>query len=209
MSRKIQVLGVQTGRGPNNQTPVRLELNDFLNDPDRKNLYLLGLESMMQKPQSDMKSWYQLCGIHGRPYTPWDGEAGTRGKEYGYCTHSSVRDPFHCYSVFFAHANGSAGLVLDLVCFPPDHVVFIMLRHHDCRHRPCMFISVFPGPRPRSNLNSVQTWPLLSRRWSRTFWRSWPSSQLGQRKTVSSRRLRFSGSREYLIQFNQKRKEKT
>jgi tyrosinase len=93
MSRKINITGVQTGRGPNNQTPVRMEITEFLKNADFKNLFLLGLESLMKKPQSDMKSWYQIAGIHGRPYTPWDGESGTRGKEYGYCTHSSVSDP--------------------------------------------------------------------------------------------------------------------
>jgi tyrosinase len=92
--KKTIVRGVQVGVGPDNQTPVRLELNTFLENPDRKNLYLLGLERLQSRPQSDMKSWYQICGIHGRPYLPWDGEADPRGaKPGGYCTHSSVRPP--------------------------------------------------------------------------------------------------------------------
>ncbi|KAF8243965.1 Di-copper centre-containing protein [Wilcoxina mikolae CBS 423.85] len=90
-TKKINISGVQGGRGPNNQTPARLELSTHLQDPDRKNLLLLGLERMQARPQNDPKSWYQVAGIHGEPYKPWDGEADARGrKPGGYCTHSSV-----------------------------------------------------------------------------------------------------------------------
>ncbi|KAL8967389.1 MAG: hypothetical protein Q9183_002944 [Haloplaca sp. 2 TL-2023] len=37
--------------------------------------------------QSDVKSYYQLSGIHGRPFAPWDGVALER--ELGYCSHTS------------------------------------------------------------------------------------------------------------------------
>ena len=90
-TQKININGVTAGRGANNAMPQRLELSTFLEDADRKNVYLLGLERLQARPQSDMKSWYQIAGIHGRPYTPWDGEADQRNtKPGGYCTHSSV-----------------------------------------------------------------------------------------------------------------------
>lgn len=93
-TKKVNIGGVQGGRGPNNQTPARLELSTYLQDPDRKTLLLLGLERMQARPQSDPKSWYQVAGIHGEPYRPWDGEADSRGrKPGGYCTHSSVCTP--------------------------------------------------------------------------------------------------------------------
>jgi len=90
-SKRIVINGVQQGVQPNNKTPVRLEINDFLRDPDRKNLYLLGLEHLQKRPIGDMKSWYQVAGIHGRPFTAWDGVGDSNGdKQYGYCTHSSI-----------------------------------------------------------------------------------------------------------------------
>lgn len=93
-TEKINITGVQAGRGPNNSTPVRMELRTFLADADRRNLYLLGLERMQARPAADMKSWYQICGIHGLPFTPWNGEVGPDGsKVSGYCTHSSVCAP--------------------------------------------------------------------------------------------------------------------
>lgn len=93
-TKKINITGVQAGRGPNNSTPVRMELRTFLADADRRNLYLLGLEHMQARPLADMKSWFQICGIHGLPYKPWDGEVGPDGtKSSGYCTHSSVCAP--------------------------------------------------------------------------------------------------------------------
>lgn len=87
----IPITGVQAGVGPNNQTPQRLEINDHLSNSDRKNLLLLGLERMQGYDTTDLKSWFQVCGIHGRPYTPYNGEGDGQGrKPGGYCTHSSV-----------------------------------------------------------------------------------------------------------------------
>jgi hypothetical protein len=56
MAKVIPITGVQAGRGPNNQTPVRMEINDFLADADRQNLLLLGMEQMQTRSQKDPKS---------------------------------------------------------------------------------------------------------------------------------------------------------
>jgi tyrosinase len=38
-----------------------------------------------------MQSYYQIAGIHGMPYSPWDGVKGINDFQYGgYCTHTSV-----------------------------------------------------------------------------------------------------------------------
>lgn len=78
---------------PNNGIQPRLELRQMQQQqPDMFNLYLLGLRHLMQVSQSDYLSWYQIAGIHGRPYIPWDGEtsrAGPAGFGGGYCTHVS------------------------------------------------------------------------------------------------------------------------
>lgn len=89
-TKKINITGVQAGRGPNNQTPARMEINTYLENADRRTILLLGLERMQARPQSEMKSWYQIAGIHGRPYTMWDGEGNNGQKPGGYCSHSSV-----------------------------------------------------------------------------------------------------------------------
>jgi len=66
----------------------RLEMRDLqANRPDQWNLYLLGLRRFMQTDQSNKLSYYNIAGIHGRPYRSWDNVAIQRSA--GYCTHVS------------------------------------------------------------------------------------------------------------------------
>ncbi|KAG9607898.1 Di-copper centre-containing protein, partial [Aureobasidium melanogenum] len=82
---KIPVTGV-TGNG----IQVRMELRTMQQQyPDMFNVFLLGLRSFMQMDQSDPLSYYQIAGIHGRPYVPWDGIGTAPGFGGGYCTHTS------------------------------------------------------------------------------------------------------------------------
>ncbi|KEQ58869.1 Di-copper centre-containing protein [Aureobasidium melanogenum CBS 110374] len=82
---KIPVTGV-TGNG----IQVRMELRTMQQQyPDMFNVFLLGLRSFMQMDQSDPLSYYQIAGIHGRPYVPWDGIGSAPGFGGGYCTHTS------------------------------------------------------------------------------------------------------------------------
>ncbi len=53
---------------------------------------------MSSNKQANIQSLFQLGGIHGLPYIPWDGATG--GKAWddstqwgGYCTHGSVLFP--------------------------------------------------------------------------------------------------------------------
>jgi tyrosinase len=62
--------------------------NDF---PDQWNLYLLGLKDFQEVDQLDPLSYYQIAGIHGLPYRPWNGVEGNQVT--GYCTHSSILFP--------------------------------------------------------------------------------------------------------------------
>ncbi|PSK46330.1 Tyrosinase [Elsinoe australis] len=85
----------------NNGVQTRLELRTMQREqPDMFNLYLIGLRRMMAVPQQNALSYYQIAGIHGRPYIQWDGEAPERrqsdnaqapadGWGGGYCTHVS------------------------------------------------------------------------------------------------------------------------
>jgi len=84
----IATTGV-TGNG----VQVRMELRTMQQQfPDMFNLYLLGLQEFKNVAQNDPLSYYEIAGIHGRPYTAWDGQTsngGASGYGGGYCTHTS------------------------------------------------------------------------------------------------------------------------
>jgi len=67
----------------------RLEIRELQKNEDQFNLYLLALESFMAKPKTDPRSYYQISGIHGRPFIPWN-EPGPLKNIAGYCPHRSV-----------------------------------------------------------------------------------------------------------------------
>ncbi|KAL3419107.1 tyrosinase precursor [Phlyctema vagabunda] len=73
---------------------VRREIRDLEKDNTTWTLYLLAMDMMQYTNQSDMQSWYQLAGIHGRPFVSWDGVPAAPGLENnGYCSHVSVLFP--------------------------------------------------------------------------------------------------------------------
>ncbi|KEQ72123.1 Di-copper centre-containing protein [Aureobasidium namibiae CBS 147.97] len=82
---KIPVTGV-TGNGVQPRMELRVMQQQY---PDMFNVFLLGLRSFMQVSQSDPLSYYQIAGIHGRPYVPWDNIGTAPGYGGGYCTHTS------------------------------------------------------------------------------------------------------------------------
>ena len=44
--------------------------------------------------QDNIQSFFQVAGIHGLPYIPWDGVTGDPDAQWaGYCTHGSVLFP--------------------------------------------------------------------------------------------------------------------
>ncbi|KAF1973382.1 Di-copper centre-containing protein [Bimuria novae-zelandiae CBS 107.79] len=87
----FSVLGV-AGLGGTAIHP-RLEIRDLeRNYPDRWNIFLLGLQRFQSVSQYDKLSYFQIAGIHGRPFMPWDGAQGDDSfwSHYsGYCTHDS------------------------------------------------------------------------------------------------------------------------
>ncbi|KAF4637365.1 hypothetical protein G7Y89_g712 [Cudoniella acicularis] len=57
-------------------------------------LYIQALNAMQQTPEDNMMSYFQIAGIHGRPYYAWDGyEQDPSAPLIGYCTHNSVLFP--------------------------------------------------------------------------------------------------------------------
>lgn len=113
------IKGLETGLMP------RLEIDEFALDKDVLNLFLIALINLQSKeykngdPETpDYWSWFQIAGmynschqhqsckssnrkqnlgIHGRPFSPWDGVASKpeniSTRSAGYCSHSSVTFP--------------------------------------------------------------------------------------------------------------------
>lgn len=98
--------------------PLRREIRSLQSDfPDQWNLYLLGLKDFQEVDEGDLQSYYQIAGkasswcsrcqsfprgmhqvsdvrksgIHGLPFTAWNGVVGDQVA--GYCTHSSILFP--------------------------------------------------------------------------------------------------------------------
>ncbi|KAF4551338.1 Tyrosinase-like protein 9 [Elsinoe fawcettii] len=92
---KRQSGGIVTTGVTGNGVQIRQELRTMQrNNPDQFNVYLLALRRMMATPQNNILSYYQIAGIHGRPYVSYDGEmpinnGPAQGYGGGYCTHAS------------------------------------------------------------------------------------------------------------------------
>ncbi|KAI9785538.1 MAG: hypothetical protein M1839_009279 [Geoglossum umbratile] len=86
------VTGATAFSGPDGAIPVRKEVRDLeKNDKLQWNLYLLGLSHFEGLSEELVTSFYQIAGIHGRPYRMWDGVPGITNPEWGgYCTHTSI-----------------------------------------------------------------------------------------------------------------------
>lgn len=82
--------GIQGGRGSDGSVPLRLEIRQLIKNTDQFNLYLLALYRFQNTDQSKLLSFYQIAGIHGRPFVPWDNVQAAEGQDGGYCTHSSI-----------------------------------------------------------------------------------------------------------------------
>ncbi|EMC95731.1 hypothetical protein BAUCODRAFT_109268 [Baudoinia panamericana UAMH 10762] len=87
---------VVTGIQEYGQQP-RLEIRQLQQNADLWNVYLLGLARFQATDQADKLSYYQIAGIHGRPYTVWDGVEPWPGiTDSGHCTHvSNIFLPWH------------------------------------------------------------------------------------------------------------------
>lgn len=88
------ITGVQSGRGGNGAPPPRLEIRKLRENNAQWNLYLMALnEFYYNKKPTDKTSYYQVSGIHGRPFTTWDDVPFGTGLDGGYCPHSSTLFP--------------------------------------------------------------------------------------------------------------------
>lgn len=76
--------------------PLRRELRELQRSfPDQYNLLILGLKNLEGQDGNTLTSYYQIAGIHGMPYKPWNGVGSDTDWQSssgfgGYCTHSSI-----------------------------------------------------------------------------------------------------------------------
>ncbi|TQS33116.1 hypothetical protein Golomagni_06551, partial [Golovinomyces magnicellulatus] len=78
----------------NGSIPIRPEIRDMRKDRYTWDLFILGLSMLQYVDQNHPLSWYQIAGIHGVPFRPWNGVQPVVGaQQSGYCTHSSVLFP--------------------------------------------------------------------------------------------------------------------
>ncbi|KAK3724436.1 hypothetical protein LTR37_001060 [Vermiconidia calcicola] len=78
----VTVTGMRFGVQP------RLEVRQLEANADQWNIFLLGMRRFQQTDQSDATSYYQIAGIHGRPFQPWNDVPPADGNNSpGYCTH--------------------------------------------------------------------------------------------------------------------------
>ncbi|KAK6073363.1 hypothetical protein SCUP234_08702 [Seiridium cupressi] len=88
----IPITGLNSAIADDGQRPARLNINylQALGGP-QWDLYILGLRAMQQLDQNDPESFFQIAGIHGRPYIPWNGVGKGPGTgNTGYCFHNEI-----------------------------------------------------------------------------------------------------------------------
>ncbi|KAJ6444861.1 tyrosinase precursor [Purpureocillium lavendulum] len=78
----------------NGTIPVRQEIRQMIADKHKWDLFVLAMSMFQYADQGDPLSFYQIAGIHGVPFIPWNGvEASPGANQSGYCPHSSVLFP--------------------------------------------------------------------------------------------------------------------
>lgn len=66
----------------------RLEIRQLAQNADQWNLYLLGMERFKAKDKNDRLSYYQVVGVHGRPFVTWNSFPTPLLNPAGFCPHS-------------------------------------------------------------------------------------------------------------------------
>ncbi|KAF6812602.1 hypothetical protein CMUS01_13023 [Colletotrichum musicola] len=90
------ITGLKTGiDSTTGQRPLRRSIYDLQSSGAQWDLYILGLAAMQRDSSEDDKlSYFQISGIHGRPFIPWNGvQAVSGGSGGGYCPHGNVQFP--------------------------------------------------------------------------------------------------------------------
>lgn len=77
-----------------NSVQQRLSIQTLQKNDQQWHLYVLALNRLQDVDQSQKLSYYQVAGIHGRPFISWDDVSPAPGQQNsGYATHSSTLFP--------------------------------------------------------------------------------------------------------------------
>ncbi|ORX94962.1 hypothetical protein BCR34DRAFT_525763 [Clohesyomyces aquaticus] len=104
LSQMSRFLEIETRQSPGSYFAItgatggvypRLEIRELEKTGEMWNLYLLAMISFQGTNQDDIASYYQIAGIHGMPWVPWDGVAGSinddkNTNQLGYCPHANL-----------------------------------------------------------------------------------------------------------------------
>ncbi|KAK2785870.1 hypothetical protein FQN52_009208 [Onygenales sp. PD_12] len=93
-----QVTGHLAGFEPAKKAPVRQEIDEWSSNKDNKDqvdLFVMAWRNLMNLSPRERNSFFQLAGIHGQPYIPWDEPETTAedAERKGYCTHNNILFP--------------------------------------------------------------------------------------------------------------------
>ncbi|KLU85588.1 hypothetical protein MAPG_04611 [Magnaporthiopsis poae ATCC 64411] len=94
-NQPVAITGVTTGvNTATGQRPARLDINTLQNSGPQWDLYILGLLRFQTQAEDDQLSYFQIAGIHGRPYIAWNGVGAVAGGvNRGYCPHNDIQFP--------------------------------------------------------------------------------------------------------------------
>ncbi|KAF5008467.1 hypothetical protein FDECE_5256 [Fusarium decemcellulare] len=86
-TQNIFVTGVPVSGG--GAVPARKSINDLRSAGGPQwDLYIRALRSMYDAKEADWKSYFQVAGIHGKPFIQWNGGGARSGNGWpGYCPH--------------------------------------------------------------------------------------------------------------------------
>ncbi|KAK7991803.1 hypothetical protein PG988_000597 [Apiospora saccharicola] len=91
----VPVTGLTTGINEvTGERPARININDLQTAGGPAwDLFILGLSELQNKSESDPLSYFQISGIHGRPFISWNGVENVTGSEpmKGFCPHGQVQ----------------------------------------------------------------------------------------------------------------------
>lgn len=68
----------------------RLEIRELNKNADQWNLYVLGMERFQAMNKNDPLSYYQVAGVHGRPYKTWNNFPTPLLNQAGFCPHANT-----------------------------------------------------------------------------------------------------------------------
>ncbi|KAF2849362.1 Di-copper centre-containing protein [Plenodomus tracheiphilus IPT5] len=75
---------------PGRASYPRLEIRQLQQNADQWNLYLIGMERFMARDKNDPLSYYQIAGIHGRPFVSWNNFPTPLVNQAGFCPHANI-----------------------------------------------------------------------------------------------------------------------